>query len=63
MPSPCAPKTPQEAGYTTWEALRLAAAAFPHLRPCPARLGSTGLPQYIYRSTCKKCPRYTGEQA
>lgn len=57
MPSPCCPRTPQEAGCTTVEALKQAAVARPHLRPCPRYRGSRGTMLWIYRTHCSSCPR------
>ncbi len=57
MPSPCCPTTPEEAGYTSVEALKQAAAEWPHLRPCPRYRGTRGTMQWIYRSLCRTCYR------
>jgi hypothetical protein len=57
MPSPCCPKTPEEAGHATVEGLMRAAAAHPNLRPCPRYRGSRGTMQWIYRSLCRTCYR------
>lgn len=62
MASPCAPKTPKEAGYTSKAALMAAGAAHPELRPCPRHRDGAGLMCWIERKFCKKCPRYDGSQ-
>lgn len=49
-------RRPEDAGHTSWDALREAAAEHPDLRPCPRHLGSKGTWQWIYRSTCNHCP-------
>lgn len=62
MPSPCAPKSPEEAGYTTKDRLLKAAREYPELRPCPKHRGERGTMQWVYRESCKKCERYDGTQ-
>lgn len=57
MPSPCCPRTPEEAGATSIEALKEMARRSPHLRPCPRFRGSRGCMQWVYRTTCETCPR------
>ncbi|WP_165177508.1 hypothetical protein [Desulfovibrio sp. ZJ369] len=41
---------------SAWDALREAARRSPDLRPCPRQLGSRGTWNWIYRTTCEKCP-------
>lgn len=43
--------SPEAVGFITAEALKEAAAQYPHLRPCP-KYGWN----WIYRTACKKCP-------
>ena len=63
MLSPCDPKTPQEAGYATWEHLFAAWSAAPDLRTCPARRDGAHGMMWVERKFCrKKCRRYDGSQ-
>ncbi len=41
---------------SAWDALREAARRSPDLRPCPRFRGSRGTWNWIYRTTCLKCP-------
>jgi hypothetical protein len=58
MPSPCCPRTPEEAGATTVAQLLEMARRSPDLRPCTKYRGSQGTMQWIHKTTCLKCDRY-----
>jgi hypothetical protein len=47
--------TPEQCGATTWAQVRELKDRYPDVRPCPVRLGSSGLPQWIERRFCLKC--------
>lgn len=57
MPSPCCPRTPEEAGASSADNLKAMAMQYPDLRPCPRYRGSRGTMLWIYRKTCESCPR------
>ena len=52
---------PRLAGYLSWEGLREGAERNPDLRPCPRQKGSRGTWNWIYRTTCRKCPDAVSE--
>lgn len=53
----CDPMTPQEAGYTTEEALRRAIKEYPHMRPCAWKKC-----WWVYRTRCEDCDPSVGPQ-
>lgn len=57
MPSPCCPKTPQEAGASSVAQLKDMATRYPHLRPCPRHRGTQGTMMWINRKHCSSCFR------